>query len=217
MLSFFASMWGKFASLIMSLSMMFGTTFGLFVPATTTAPEDYLDSNIKNVIYLIGDGMGFNHLEKTKNERNIELIMDTFDYQGESMTRSFSNAVTDSAAGGTALATGVRTLNGAIGVYPMDVTGTFTHPKNLTELCLESGKLTGVITTDETSGATPASFSAHSSSRDNTEDITEVQLESDIDLIWGAQNGVATKENVNHRQVQRDDSWHKNLGGCRRE
>ena len=194
MLSVFASMWGKFAALIMSLSMMFGTTFGLFVPATTTAPEDYLDSNIKNVIYLIGDGMGFNHLKKAKNERNIELTMDTFDYQGESMTRSFSNAITDSAAGGTALATGVRTLNGAIGVYPMDVTGTFTHPKNLTELCHESGKLTGVITTDLTSGATPASFSAHSSSRDNTEDITEDQLASDIDLIWGAQNGVATKE-----------------------
>ena len=196
MLSVFASMWGKFASLIMSLSMMFGTTFGLFVPATTTAPEDYLDSNIKNVIYLIGDGMGFNHLEKAKNERNIELTMDTFDYQGESMTRSFSNAVTDSAAGGTALATGVRTLNGAIGVYPMDVTGTFTHPKNLTELCLENGKMTGVITTDETSGATPSAFSAHSSSRDNTEDITEDQLASDIDLIWGAQNGVATKEDA---------------------
>lgn len=196
MLSVFASIWGKFASLIMSLSMMFGTTFGLFVPATTTAPEDYLDSNIKNVIYLIGDGMGFNHLEKAKNERNIDLIMDTFDYQGESMTRSFSNAVTDSAAGGTALATGVRTLNGAIGVYPMDVTGTFTHPKSLTELCLESGKMTGVITTDETSGATPSAFSAHSSSRDNTEDITEDQLTSDIDLIWGAQNGVATKEDA---------------------
>lgn len=196
MLSFFASIWGKFASLIMSLSMMVGTTFGLFVPATTSAPEDYLDGNIKNVIYLIGDGMGFNHLEKAKNERNIKLTMDTFDYKGESMTRSFSNAVTDSAAGGTALATGVRTLNGAIGVYPMDITGTFSHPKNLTELCLESGKLTGVITTDETSGATPASFSAHSSDRGNTEDITEDQLNSDIDLIWGSQNGVATKSDA---------------------
>ena len=196
MLSVFASMWGKFAALIMSLSMMFGTTFGLFIPATTTAPEDYLDSNIKNVIYLIGDGMGFNHLEKAKNERNIKLTMDTFDYQGESMTRSFTNAVTDSAAGGTALATGVRTYNGAIGVYPMDSLGVFSHPKNLTELCLESGKMTGVITTDETSGATPASFSAHSSDRGNTEDITEDQLTSDIDLIWGAQNGVATKSDA---------------------
>ncbi|MBE6799818.1 MAG: alkaline phosphatase [Ruminococcaceae bacterium] len=196
MLSTFGAIWIKFASVIMSFIMSFGTTFGIFVPANTTAPEDYLDSNIKNVIYLIGDGMGFNHLEKAKNERNIELIMDTFEFKGESMTRSFTNAVTDSAAGGTALATGVRTYNGAIGVYPMDSLDVFSHPKNLTELCLESGKMTGVITTDETSGATPASFSAHSSDRGNTEDITEDQLTSDIDLIWGAQNGVATKENA---------------------
>ncbi len=196
MLSFFSSIWFEFVAVVMSFIMSFGTTFGIFVPATTTTPEDYLDSNIKNVIYLIGDGMGFYHLEKAKNERNIELTMDTFDYQGESMTRSFTNAVTDSAAGGTALATGVRTYNGAIGVYPMDSLDVFSHPKNLTELCLENGKMTGVITTDETSGATPASFSAHSSDRGNTEDITEDQLASDIDLIWGAQNGVATKSNA---------------------
>lgn len=196
MLSFIGSLWGEFAALIMSLAMVFGSTFGLFVPSNTSSPENYRDSNIKNVIFLIGDGMGFNHLEKAKNERNIELTMDTFDYQGESMTRSFSNAVTDSAAGGTALATGVRTLNGAIGVYPMDVTGTFSHPKNLTELCLESGKMTGVITTDETSGATPASFSAHSSDRGNTEDITNDQMRSGIDLIWGTANGVATKSDA---------------------
>ncbi len=196
MLTTFGAIWIKFASVIMSFIMSFGTTFGIFVPANTTAPEDYLDSNIKNVIFLIGDGMGFNHLEKAKNERNIKLTMDTFDYQGESMTRSFTNAVTDSAAGGTALATGVRTYNGAIGVYPMDSLDVFSHPKNLTELCIESGKMTGVITTDETSGATPASFSAHSSDRGNTEDITEDQLTSDIDLIWGAQNGVATKSDA---------------------
>lgn len=196
MLSTFGAIWMKLASVIMSFIMSFGTTFGIFVPATTTAPEDYIDNNIKNVIYLIGDGMGFNHLEKAKNERNIKLTMDTFEFKGESMTRSFTNEVTDSAAGGTALATGVRTYNGAIGVYPMDSLDVFSHPKNLTELCLESGKMTGVITTDETSGATPASFSAHSSDRGNTEDITEDQLTSDIDLIWGAQNGVATKENA---------------------
>ena len=196
MLSTFGAVWIKFASVIMIFMMSFGTTFGIFVPATTTVPEDYLDSNITNVIYLIGDGMGFYHLQKAKNERNIELTMDTFDYQGESMTRSFTNAVTDSAAGGTALATGVRTYNGAIGVYPMDSLDVFSHPKNLTELCIESGKMTGVITTDETSGATPAAFSAHSSDRGNTDDITEDQLTSEIDLIWGAQNGVATKSDA---------------------
>ena len=197
MLESIAVLWSKIAAAFMSVVVLFGTTFGLFIPATTTASADYYNENVKNVIYLIGDGMGFNHLEKTKNERNITLTMDTFEIQGASRTRSYTNAVTDSAAGGTALATGTRTYNGGIGVYFYDPVDAFTHPKNLTELCMEKGMKTGVITTDETSGATPASFSAHSSDRGNTEDITNDQLTSGIDLIWGAANGVATESAAN--------------------
>lgn len=196
MLSALASIWVKLTSAILSLMLSFGSLFGAYVPATTGASSEYLDEDIKNVIYLIGDGMGFNHLEKAKQERNISLTMDTFEYQGFSMTRSLTNSVTDSAAAGTALATGVRTYNGAIGVYFTDSTGALSYPKNLTELCHEAGKLTGVITTDETSGATPSAFSAHSSDRGNTEDITNDQLSSDIDIIWGAENGVATKSDA---------------------
>lgn len=183
----------KLSAGLMAFIMSFCTTFGIFKPSTTKEASYYRNDNIKNVIYLIGDGMGFNHLEKAKLERETTLVMDSFEFIGQSMTRSFTNAVTDSAAGGTALATGTRTYNGAIGVYPLDGTATFSQPKNLTELCMEEGMMTGVITTDETSGATPASFSAHSSDRGNTEDITNDQLTSGIDLIWGTANGVATK------------------------
>lgn len=196
MLSSFTAIWLEFVSVMMSFIMSFGTLFGIYVPPTTSSPEDYFDSSIKNVIYLIGDGMGFYHLEKAKNERNIELTMDTLEIRGDAMTRSFSASVTDSAAAGTALATGVRTSNGAIGVYPMDLTATFSYPKNLTELFIEGGKMTGVITTDKTSGATPSAFSAHSSDRDNTEDITDDQLRSDIDLIWGTENGLVSKSDA---------------------
>ena len=193
MITALGSIWVEITSALLSLILSIGTMFGAFVPANTTESSNYYDEGIKNVIYLIGDGMGFNHLEKTKQEKNINLTMDTFDYKGESMTRSVTNAVTDSAAGGTALATGVRTYNGAIGVYFSDSTGLLSYPKNLTELCKEAGKLTGVVTSDETSGATPASFSAHSSDRGNTEDITMDQFKSGFNLIWGAENGVATK------------------------
>lgn len=196
MLASFSAIWLEFVSVMMSFIMSFGTLFGIYVPPTTSSPDDYFDSNIKNVIYLIGDGMGFYHLEKAKNERNIELTMDTLEIRGDAMTRSFSASVTDSAAAGTALATGVRTSNGAIGVYPMDLTATFSYPKNLTELFIEGGKMTGVITTDKTSGATPSAFSAHSSDRDNTEDITDDQLRSDIDLIWGTENGLVSKSDA---------------------
>ena len=189
----FNSFGAKFISVFMSILLTLGTTFGFFKAPTTKSAETYRDDNIKNVIYLIGDGMGFNHLEKTKKERNTALVMDTFGIKGSSMTRSFSDSVTDSAAGGTALAVGVRTGNGIIGAYYLDKNSRYSYPKNITELCLERGMMTGVITTDETSGATPASFSAHSSNRNNTEDITNDQLSSDIDLIWGKSNGVATK------------------------
>ena len=182
----------KFLSALMSFLLSMGTFFGAYVPSSTEEPEKYYDSNIKNVIYLIGDGMGFNHLEKTKKERNITLTMDDFAIRGSSRTRSINKKVTDSAAGGTALAAGIRTSNSAVGVYHLDKKAKFFYPKNITEICREAGMLTGVVTTDETSGATPASFSAHSSNRNNTEDITNDQLASGINLIWGKANGVAT-------------------------
>lgn len=168
----------KIMSLIISFLITIGNLFGISIPIET--PKE-----IKNVIYLIGDGMGFNHLEKTKAERDITLIMDSFEIKGSSRTASLSDAVTDSAAGGTALATGVRTGNGMIGVYYDDANAEVSYPKNITELCLENGMMTGVITTDSTDGATPASFSAHSSNRGNSADISNDQLLSGIDLIWG--------------------------------
>ena len=183
----------KIVSVLISIALTFGTVFGFFAPSKTKDASEYYNSEIKNVIFLIGDGMGFNHLEKTKLERNTELVMDTFEFNGQSMTRSFNKAVTDSAAGGTALSTGIRTANSAVGVNCIDKKPKYSYPKNLTELCKGRGMMTGVVTTDETSGATPAAFSAHSSDRYNTEDITNDQFTSDIDLIWGKANGVATK------------------------
>ena len=104
--------------------------------------------------------------------------METMPLRGQSKTRSSSSAVTDSAAGATALACGVRTTNGCIGVYPYDMFGWEAVPYNLTEIAMEKGMNTGVITTDSTTGATPASFSAHTSSRGNAEDIAAQQIAS---------------------------------------
>ena len=162
----------------------------------TKPPEEQEYKQIKNVVYLIGDGMGPLHLEKTKQERDITLTMDTFPYQGRSMTRSLSSSVTDSAAGGTALATGTRTYNGAIGVYMEDPVRSESHPKNLAELCLENGKMTGIVTTDKTSGATPATFSAHTYSRSNTRAISSQQLASGYDLIWGGTTDYVTQSDA---------------------
>ena len=68
----FSSIWFKFVSVIMSFIVSFGTTFGIFVPATTTAPEDYLDSNIKNVIYTNNNLTTLkSYLNSDKIDKNI--------------------------------------------------------------------------------------------------------------------------------------------------
>lgn len=193
MLASLSSIWVELTSVLMSLILSFGTMFGIFSSPSTAPSGGYNDDEIKNVIFLIGDGMGFNHLNKAEKERELSLTINEFGIGGEAMTRSLSNAVTDSAAAGTALATGERTSNGAIGVYMFDLFSTYSYPKSITELCKGSGMMAGVVTTDETSGATPSAFSAHAHDRGDAEDITADQMVSGFDLIWGAANGIASK------------------------
>ncbi|MDR3314440.1 MAG: alkaline phosphatase [Oscillospiraceae bacterium] len=147
----------------------------------------------KNVILMIGDGMGFNTLASAKQSLGLEqLVMETMPVQGESETRSWQT-VTDSAAGATALACGIRNINGEIAVYPLDPLQVFGTPKSLSELALEHGKTAGVVTTDSTSGATPAGFSAHAASRDEEEKISAGQLASGLTLIWGGGSASVTQ------------------------
>ena len=188
------SIFQKIAAVVIAALTTFANVTGYF-GLETTDPGDY--ETYKNVIIMIGDGMGFNHLEATKQKYGIdELYMENVVVKSESKTNSLFWATTDSAAGGTALSSGIRTINGMVGTYAFDPLKVFATPKSVTEVAMEQGKATGVITTDETSGATPSSFSAHTYSRGNDVDITEQQLASDIDLIWGGYNGLATADVV---------------------
>lgn len=160
----------------------------IYENADENDPGDY-----KNVILMIGDGMGFNHIDWMEQEYGIdEAYMFTMtQYHGESKTQSSSAWVTDSAAGATALSCAVRTNNGAIGVFPQDAFGVAYVPLSLTELARSYGKMTGVVTTDNNHGATPGGFSAHVFDRDEGEEITRQQIEeSGLDLIWSATSGL---------------------------
>lgn len=184
--AFFAKIIAFFTSLLLMFQGMLGIT---------DADRNKTDfQEVKNVIFMIGDGMGFNSLEKTKHENGVSLVMDTFELNGESRTSSADNIVTDSAAGGTALATAVRTANGAIGTYLTDKKNQVSHPMNLTELAISMGKLAGVITTDSTAGATPSAFSAHVADRDYEDQITPQQLAGELTVCWGTQAGSFTAE-----------------------
>lgn len=178
----------KLGSFFMAIILFIMSLFGL------NANGD--DKKIENVILLIGDGMGVMSIEKTRHETGLTLTMDSFEIESRSKTASADSSVTDSAAGATALACGIRTNNGCVGVYPDDVNAETSHPMNLCEFAMSKGMMTGVVTTDSTRGATPGGFTAHTSSRNNTRDITNQQIQSGINLVWGVATSTCNRTEV---------------------
>ena len=150
----------------------------------------------KNVILMIGDGMGVNTVAATRATRNVSLNLDKKPVYGRSDTRSFFLDSTDSAAGGSALACGIRVWSGSVAIFPyhiFNITGQKV-PVSLTELAKANGKSAGVVTTDRTSGATPSAFSTHVLSRKFEKTISSQQLKSNLDLLWGCESDSITKE-----------------------
>ena len=142
--------------------------------------NDPIIKEAKNYIMLIGDGMGvyqtrlFEYMENTYDFSDGEDVFYGYmlPYQGYSRTESLSG-VTDSAAGGTALSCGYKTINQYIG-RDKDL----NDIKSLTELASELGKAGAVMSTETQTGATPASFSAHANDRDSSSSIRKSQYET---------------------------------------
>ena len=134
-----------------------------------------------NVIFMIGDGMGFDHVAAAEAKYGKLFFNNNADFTGEATTFSHNLfGPTDSAAAATALATGRKTDNGQVGQRGGRE---FT---SLTEIALAQGFAAGVIATEGVDGATPAGFSAHTSSRNDKDGILADQLKSGIDLFFGS-------------------------------
>jgi len=138
------------------------------------------DVPVKNVIYLIGDGMGLPHVNAAILESDEPLAMQRAQYTGFQITTCTTNKVTDSAAAGTALATGTKTYYGAIGVGPDTARLT-----SVLEKAAAKGLATGIVATYRVTDATPAAFIAHVKHRGEEEAIAEAYLETPIDLFIG--------------------------------
>ena len=127
-----------------------------------------------NVIYMIGDGMGLPQVFATMLATGKEMTFQQFPYTGIVDTRSASNDITDSAAGGTALACDKKTKNGMVG---MDAD---TLPLvSVLDAMADQGKSTGVVVTCYSGHATPADFYAKVPNRKMYEDIAMQLAESD--------------------------------------
>ena len=160
--------------------------------ATTTATtpkadeDDYTAqiTSIKNIVIIIGDGMGIEHITAGEMFCDEDFAFTNWQYVSvntDSVKTSGQGPVlTDSAAAGTALATGMLTVNGYIG---KDHTG--YDVETILDAAKELKKATGVVTTDTLYGATPSAFSAHSISRSDSNTIISSQLESGVDLLCG--------------------------------
>ena len=144
----------------------------------------------KYVFFFIGDGMGVNQVNGTemyladKEEGRIgtrQLLFGSFPVAGIATTFSASNSITDSSAGGTALATGTKTYNGAIGV---DVDKQAL--RSVAYRAQASGKKVGIATSVSVDHATPAAFYAHQENRNYYYEIACELPQSGFDFFAGA-------------------------------
>ena len=134
----------------------------------------------KNVILMIGDGMGVAQVYAALTAKKGELNMAAFPITGFSKTNSSDNYITDSAAGATALSTGQKTYNSAVG---MD---NAARPREtILETAQKNGFATGLVATSELQHATPASFAAHQPFRYKYEEISLDLTQSRPQLMIG--------------------------------
>jgi alkaline phosphatase len=145
-----------------------------------TYKSDQTEKSVKNVILLIGDGNGLTQISSSVLANGGSLTLTQLKSIGFIKTQSSDDFTTDSAAAGTALATGTKTYNRSIGMAPNGQPLT-----NITELLYQHQFITGCITTDKIVGATPSSFYAHQKDRDDTEGIAKDLLKSKLSLFVG--------------------------------
>jgi alkaline phosphatase len=134
----------------------------------------------KNIILMIGDGMGTSQISAAWIANKGSLYLGYFPYTGFIATHSASDMITDSAAGATAFATGEKTNNGMIGVNPDN-----KPLVSIVQIAKDKGLSTGFVATSTISHATPAAFFAHQFSRHYYEQIASDIIRNDIDVFIG--------------------------------
>ncbi len=156
---------------------------------TPTYRSDNADRKIKNVIFLIGDGMGLNQI-LAGDYANRGLSVFNMKYVGFQHNNALDQFTTDSAAAGSALATGEKNANRHIA---SSVDGQ-EYP-SLTDWFAGKGLATGVLTLGDAADATPTAFYGHNVERDESDDLTADILKSKVDIVCGSGRKDFTRRN----------------------
>ena len=152
-----------------------------YQPYQPTYKNDGLQKKVKNVILLIGDGMGLAQIQAglTANFGQSNIV--NIKHIGFSRTEALNSDFTDSAAGGTAMATGQKTNNRYIGV---DASG--QSLTSIPDRMSKFGVKSGIISSGDITDATPAAFYAHQIERTMSQEIAADFLKSPIDILIGS-------------------------------
>ncbi|RIW35660.1 alkaline phosphatase [Bacillus salacetis] len=179
-------------------------------------PHKSKNAEIKNVIFLIGDGMGVSYtsahryLKDSKESKLVDrTVLDQY-LVGQQMTypEDPEENITDSASAATAMSAGIKTYNNAIAV---DNDG--TEVKTVLEAAKEQGKSTGLVATSEITHATPASFGSHDESRKNMNAIADdyfdelVKGEHKVDVLLGGGTDLFDRSDRNLIDEFKDDGF----------
>ena len=163
------------------------TTTATTTAATTVETTSSVRAS-KNIILIIGDGMGLEHIKGGQlydgkeydftKWQTVSINTASITYTGE-----INQDPTDSAASATAMATGNLTVNKYVGMLPDG-----TELTTILDIASDMGKATGIVTTDSLLGATPSGFSAHTRSRSASKLLLESQLDSGVNLLCGTRD-----------------------------
>lgn len=153
----------------------------------------------QNVVLLIGDGMGLTQISSAIYASSTRLALEKFPVIGFHKSYSSSDLITDSAAGATAFACGVKTFNSSIGLKK-DSSKCFT----ILEEAEQRGLATGLIATSTLVHATPASFAAHQPNRIYYEEIAADFLNLEIDLLIGGGQQYFENREIDKRNLLRE-------------
>ena len=166
--------------------------------------ESSISKQPKNIILLIGDGMGVSQLTAAIAAAGTPLHIESMPVAGLAKTSAYDRFVTNSPAAATAMATGIKTRSNMIGVAPDS-----TVVENIVEIAKRNGMSTGIVSTSSVTHATPASFVAHVPSRYLYEDIALYYLNGNVDVFMGGglRNFAMRSDSINLLDKLRSDGF----------
>ncbi|KAB8136745.1 alkaline phosphatase [Gracilibacillus oryzae] len=153
---------------------------------------------VENIIYMIPDGFSSTYAANYRVYKGENAIWDEH-LKGMYTTLSADADITDSAAAGTAMATGVKTNNGVVGLDPEG-----NELTSILEAAEADGKSSGLVATSRITHATPAAFVANVDSRNNETEIARQFIESEVDVLLGGGQDMFKLEEDNGKQTDRD-------------